>query len=289
MAQQGEHEFVDLTINQSNAVFDPANGKISLPLRNKPLEGTRISLKYMSIPVSWRTITAAKQNNTFSVQLGATNLPIVLPDSNYELAGPGNSVNAYMEFAFDQANLWMVDSTGAKVYFIQLVVNVNAYRVAVVHTVVPAALPVGWADPNALIATYAGVCPQIVFDTSAFNTVLGGDISTAYPAVNTATGSLNLPNVPDVAQGLSVINLDTNFTQNLLQNNRFVHQFTWANVPFGSYLEDIAAYPVWKTVTPGTYSSLDITLTDGLGNTVPFIDTDITMVLTIRGESDSLQ
>ena len=281
MSEQ-DYIYTNISLNRGNCTFDTTNGVISLPLRNKEFRDSQITLKSLSIPVSWSTIKSSLNNNTFSIQFGALNIPVVLPDSLWGISGAGNTVQAYIKFLFDQNNLYLLDNLGNKVYYLDIIVNLSSYRVSVIYTVVPSVLPATYSDPHNLISNYAGVCPQIIFDNSEFNTFLGGVKNTTYPSINTASGSLNLPNTPDVSQNLSVINMDTNFVVNEIQNNRYLYSFSWLGTSFGSFFVDNPSYPDWLDLTAGNYNSFDISLKDAIGRNVSFLDTDISIILTIR-------
>jgi len=272
-----------ITLDRSNATFTPEQGLIRIPLDSvKFAIGTEVCLARCSIPVSWHNISTAQGNNTFSYRINATVFPVFMPDSTYSLlpAGQGNSIDAYLQYVMKLNGHYLIDNTGTERYYLSIVANLSSYRVTVGFTVVPAVLPVGWSDPAGFIAAFANFAPQLVTDASDFNVVIGSAKNTTYPVTNNVSGSIDLPNVPDVST-ISVLNFSCNMISNHFVNNQYLYSEP-ASASFGSYQIIQPNFELWQQIVDQRYSEIVIQLIDAKNRPIVYQDTDISLSLFIR-------
>ena len=131
-----------IVLNSSNIVGTYNNKFVYNLSGTKSTEGCEIALQGLYMYYSWANINAAtNQNNTYQITFppltldadGATldnpvpevTYTITMPDGIYDI----DAINYYLQnFCIDN-NLYLVNSTGENVYFLQLQLNMNQYRI----------------------------------------------------------------------------------------------------------------------------------------------------------------
>ena len=165
-----------LILNQTNIVPNSGN---SVFLYNFPLGGIQfqdeyIAVQQISLYNSVFNITAANNNNYFSyIWVDGTSWTVNLPNSNLELA----EINAYLQAFMISQTHYMKTSSGASVYFLEIVVNASLYAdqinsFLVSSTIATAAswtLPAGatWVLPT------NPICPIFIVPATNFANLIG--------------------------------------------------------------------------------------------------------------------
>ena len=126
-------------------------------------------------------------NNSFSYRYpngaGFDTISITLQDGHYDV----DTMNDFLHSVMLTNKHYLIDATGAPVYYISLNVNPVFYAVAVTCTPVPIALPAGWSFPTSPPSLpYVATTPQLVIGGSTFGTLIGYS-DASYPPVPQST------------------------------------------------------------------------------------------------------
>lgn len=259
-----------LVLNSLN--FDettPNRMILNLP-NGAELQNMNVSLQSASIPFSWRNVTAARANNSVSYLWNGVPFTIVIPDGFYSVA----ELSEYIHFVqFDNGH-YLVNDTGANVFFLSLAVNAVYYRITLTLTAVPAVLPVGWTNPAGVALN--GLAPQFRVDDTRFGALIGFSVGT-YPAVQGGATELNGDLVPNVTV-FSAISISCNLVNNRFQNNQSLYTFVPSG-SYGSYISIEPINPVLFEVRSQNYDFVELQFRDQLGAPLVMIDHDITVSL----------
>ena len=259
-----------ITLNSANSIIDLPNGimRYNFP-QNLQLSGDQqVSLVAINIAYSWINVDVAKFNNNayqYITNTGAVR-DVVLPDGYYTIS----QLDLYLKFIMDQNGDYLLDAAGTKIYFLSWAINSIYYSVTITSTIVPAILPAGWTNPNAMTLNDLGFQLQTIINND-FYKLLGLNVgANIYPPTNNISQAVNSPNIPDIAPQ-NIVNVDLNIIDNVLQLNRSVYSFL-PNVAFGSYYYDKPSYPLFFDVVNGMFPYIEVRFTDDLGGSIKLQD-----------------
>ena len=110
-----------------------------------------ISIQSVSIPFSWRNITASYGNNTFSYTFNGLTRTLIIPDGFYGT----NSLYAWLQGVMVTCGDYLISTNGSYIYFIEFVSNTplyrvqfNSYSLALSGTSSPYTSPTGYTVPS---------------------------------------------------------------------------------------------------------------------------------------------
>lgn len=133
------------------------------------------ALKSLTLYYSWPNISQAQGNNSFSYIWNGTTFQVVLADGIWNFS----DIQAYLQQVFLQNGHYLVDASGAKQFYVNLVANSVLYALSLTVTPIPTVLPTGWTNPAAV--TLSGMTPQLVIPAGGF-ALLTGLSAGSYPA-----------------------------------------------------------------------------------------------------------
>lgn len=176
-----------LTINGQAGTF---SYKFPTPYASSGEE--RISLRNLSIFYSWSNL-----NPSFNNHIGLSykwpdgvSYPVVYPAGFYSLS----QLNEYLRFTMKQNNHYLVDATGAEVYYLSFVVNQVYYGITLTCSPFPTALPVGWSNPGSTAFYPSGNTPQFVVDGATnWRTLIGFNSGVYPPELSSTVMNYNSP------------------------------------------------------------------------------------------------
>jgi hypothetical protein len=245
--------------------------------------GDQICLQSLTIPYSWFNILQFYNNMTFQIIYNSVTYNITLPAGFYQLS----DINAYIQNFLVTNNLYLINATGAYVYYIELVYNIGEYAVQLNAYPTPGSLPSGWSNPGGM--TLTGHSPQMVIQaitTSTFGSIIGFSAGT-YPASPSTTEysvvSNLIPNftpVNSVVLNCSVVNNVVSVSPNAFTS------FSPVSTTFGANIVFSPTFPAWLDTIPGKYNSIDIYLTDQSGNQVPAKDSNVCIEILIKSKDE---
>ncbi len=246
--------------------------------------GVSIALGSASLFYSWRNITAAKGNNTFSIihpATGATNvtLDLTLPDGGYEIS----DINDYIKFYLITNGYYIQNSSTLEyTVYAELRVNPSTYQVEFVSYPLPTSLPSGFAAGSSITFPTSSRGPQLTVGTTAFGTLIGfaiGNFPTSQSSSITTTGSTLIPVLTEVQNVVLTLNSAAN---PYAPNSGIIHAISYAGVAYG---KTIVSEPNQLSFVPqqsGFRQELRIQLCDQTLKPLELIDYDVTIKLLLQ-------
>lgn len=272
-----------LVINSSNVVGNGNNtyqynfltGSMSIP------DDAVISVSSATIPYSWRNITASQNNNTFSLYwplgAGISTYNVVLPDGFYTVS----SIQAYIEQYCITNGLYLINSSGSYVYYINLSVNQAYYAVQIIETLIPTSLPVGWTQPSNFVG-YPTVSKTMGITISAGLGSIIGYTAGTYPVGQVATTNqsflsntlVNATPVNSLVLRCSLVSNNVVFPSDVLDSIPI-------NNTYGSNITYLPSFEKVVKIKKGIYSNFQLIICDQNNNLVSALDPNLLINLRI--------
>ena len=188
-----------------NLVYSSPNTfTFKIPGGNYPIKSnTKVSVSALSMSNSFRNITSAFNNNTFTITYNGVSNVITIPDGSYNIS----DINGYLQTQLDNFGWYLVKPDGSRAYFIVFQVNSTLYTITISLLQVPSSLTGSWlnyTNPAGLALT--GLTPTVTIPATNIRTLLGINAGT-FPATPQATNQyLNSNTVPSLSN-YSIIHL----------------------------------------------------------------------------------
>lgn len=240
--------------------------KSSLNVKNK-----KLALGYLGIYYSWRNITTAFANRTFGYIWNSVKYPIILDEGFLGLSDINNILQATMI-----ANgHFVLDKNAQPLTFLSMVTNTPYYKFEVLSNIVQ--VPALGSNPNNI--TWFGQTPQLAFDNSNFNLLLGFNSNTLYPTTPLSISySVLSPNVP-VISPVTAVNVLCDFVYNVNSGSpQTIYTFS-PQVGYGKYISISPPYLTFYNVMDNLYNSIMISFTDQNNLPLAVIDSQIIATL----------
>lgn len=248
--------------------------------RNVDFSKMSIALGSVSMFYSWRNITAAKNNNTFSIihpNGAASNatLAITIPDGGYELVDLNNYLRWYL---ISNGYYLQNTNTGEQTVYAEFRLNASTYSIEFVSYPLPTTLPTGYTAGSALSTLPTTTrAPQLVVPATEFTTLTGFAAAT-YPSTQqttlTTTSSTSVPVLSDVINVL----LSADVISNPYSNNSFIiHAISPANTGYGHLITDSPNQLSYMKCQACNRDQITFSFTDQNMLPLQMIDFDITI------------
>jgi hypothetical protein len=173
-----------------------------------------VAMKSLTVYYSWPNISAAQGNNSlqYTWPVSNTTHQVVLADGIWSFT----QIMQYLEQVMQINGHYLLDDTGAQVYYMNFVVNPVLYCLSLTVTPLPTVLPTGWYNPaNVNLTAAAGKTPQLIIPNSGMASLTGFPM-TSYPtSPQTSLFQLN-SFVPQISSVTSL-----NIVSNLVDNGGF--------------------------------------------------------------------
>lgn len=222
----------------NSAVQTGPYNRMTLNLNGLNLTGRRIGLKKLNMYYSWpniRTTTTV----TVGWRIGAsyTNYTWTLPAlSNYETVGV---LNQSLQSFCIANGLYLINSTGNYVYYLELLANATTYKIHLNAYLVPTSLPVGFTAPS----NFAGypsvsVTPRMTIPAGSELISLLGFPAALYDGATTTTAfsSTYVPQLNPVSTIFLALNIASNDAP-LNGSSTIIQCFTTRGSTYGGMLE----------------------------------------------------
>lgn len=265
--------------------FDPATtpgpyNRLRLNLRGLNLTGKKLGLKKCNLFYSWSNILA---NTSIAVQWKVAGVYQqfiwILPAmSNYESI---SILNSSLQSFMINNGLYLINSAGSNVYYIELLSNPTTYSVNLNLFAVPTSLPSGWSGPSNF-AGYPAVSatPKITFASNSEICNLLGFTAAVYDGVSTSI-SYSSAYTPQLSP-VSSIFISCNIIKNdvSLNSSTVIEAFTTSDTAYGSMIEVKPSQVSYYEIESNT-GLLEISFSDQNGNQLQIQDPSITVHLEI--------
>jgi len=275
-----EHRLRPIFITGSNSTISNSNSTYTLqfPSSYSPKD-EELALFNLFIYNSVFNMTTAFNNLTCSYTFNGTTYNVTFPPGYYEVSDISNFIQLQMQINGN----YLVDQSGNNVYYLSLVDNPVYYAVTLTATPVPTSLPSGWTNPNSI--TLSGDTPQLNFNTSNFNLLLGFNKSTSYPATpQTSVYQINSVVTPEI-DPVYLINVSTNMSSNdglVNVNEKVIYQFNPESGTFGQQIQIEPQNLLFVDINQTTYTNLVVSFTDQNGLALQINDTDLSLCIVTR-------
>ena len=250
--------------------------------------GSEISVSSIQIPYSWYNVSSFYQNQNFRIIWPVTDLSsynfynIKLDEGFYTV----NDIQNFIEQKCIENSLYLIDTNGDYVYFINLNYNLSAYKIQLIVNPVPIATPAGYTKPTLFPAyptNVGGRTPRFEVKDDLFGRLIGFNVG-VYPASGNVTSYDRLSdytplgsNVNSLIVRCNVISNDVSMPSDILDSFGIP---TGSN--FGSNIVYEPSFQKWVTIREGTYSSMNITIQDQSFNDIKILDPNSIITLIVK-------
>jgi len=185
-----------IVLNSKQNTLKDSMNKIGIrfpqPYTSSP--GDKLSLVSLSMYYSWNNVSSFFNNLSCSyVWTNGTTYPVVFPEGNYTV----NDLSGYIQLVMFNNGHYLLDSNGKPVYYLSFVVNPVYYAVTLTCSLVPAVLPSGYTNPNAVTLNKV---PQLVTGTNSWAKLIGFANSSSFPAtLSNVPAQFNSTLIPEVS------------------------------------------------------------------------------------------
>lgn len=248
-----------------------------------------VALGSMTMYYSWYSISAALNNNFFSISIprsgGTDTLNITIPDGSYQISDLNNLIQArliaggyYLVNTASQTNL----------YYCNLQISPTAYAVQWITYPLPTSLPASYTSGGMTFPASANQHYQItITGTNQFKDIIGFNAGT-YPssATNVGTQTKQSDYIPQVSP-ISCVQMRLSCLYNPLSaNTGLLYTFTSQGARVG---DSINVSPPFESLVPciGAHKEITVQFFDQLGRVLPILDRSLTIKLNFRKRSGS--
>lgn len=283
-------QIYSIILNQSNVLSGQNNVyRYQFPQGGaKFKKGSHLAIANINMYYSWFNISTEYNNNSFQVifptSTTPTTLNITIPDGFYSIS----DLNSYLQQEFITAGLYLVNSDGDYVYYLELIENPNSYAIQLNSYPVPTSLPSGYTNPASMTFPASLTTPQLVISTSGgndFYKLIGFSAGTYPDPAQSTTYSAISDITPQISPVSSAVVLCSLLNNRLAIPNTVCASFA-PNVSFGSTISYNPNEYAFQPIGEGSYTSFDISFTDQLFNPLPIRDTDLIIQVLIAIDED---
>ena len=275
----------NIVINSSH--WNKNQKKFIFPLRiPQKFENKQVGLGAISLYNQFFNISKDLNNNSITlIWINGTSYSYTIPDGYYSVP----DINFFFQNKMLKDKLYLVpnSSTNKAVYYCELVVDANLYKIQINTYAVPnsaLALENGLSLPkNASWSLPSNpISPQISFNSS-FGKLIGYSAGT-YPSTILSIDNQALSDITPEISVVSCIILRCN-----LINNVFINPTDCLNaIPikgeFGDLMDVSGGFILYSDISTNQFNQIEISLTDQNGNSLELRDPDCTIILSIKNK-----
>ena len=280
-----------IVMNSSNHVEGTRNKFVYLfPSQLKLTENHRIGVSGISMYNSTFNIESKRGNNTLTLIWNAnsqTSYTFTFPDGYYSVA----QMNEFLQQQMILNHLYVTNSSGQYVYFVELVTNSSRYSVQLNTFYLPTsanASTLGYTKPSGASWSYpsANQCPQLTFN-AAFGSLIGFDSGNYPTAGNVATNqefiSTLVPKLNVVDNYIMTCNMISNVDYSIPSNILYTIPLT---VGLGSLISVTPASIVMNHIAANHYREIVIEFFSQDFEPLELNDYELTLTLVLSDEKD---
>lgn len=280
------YDFQIITVTPANDSSNNNNELLyQLPYPIK-LQDYDVALASLYLYYSWGNISAEYGNNTLRyIWVNGTTYTVVMPDGYYSLS----DINNFLHLTMESNGHYLIDANSVPVYYISLVVNPTYYRNTLTCLNFPAALPVGWTNPNVPQNTFAGLTPRLIVPAAVGSWPMSKTIGYApgtYPPVPIGSEFQSNGNAAPQISPVNAVNVNLNCVNSSYFNASVSTIYTFsANVAYGAQIQIEPKQLLWFKAVDSLINKIDMTLTDQDGNPLIMNDPNIVLNVYLRRRS----
>ncbi len=277
-----DYAVAPIILNSSMVINNGFNNtyRYQFPKNSIHLKNAKIALGNVNIYYSWQNITAANNNNSYQIiwPVGASTqtFTLTMPNGFYQVS----DLNSYLQSFCISNGLYLINSSGQYVYYLEWVQNSTYYSIQLNAYPVPTSLPAGFSAPSNWVGyPTTDYTPQVVILNNNFTSIVGLSSGTYPPAQQTTTYSKLSTTTPEITPIQSLV-----LTCSLLNNvvsypTTALYSFGPGNTSYGSLIQSSPNEYFFVNCFDGTYQYMDIAILDQNFNPVSIKDTNIIITL----------
>ena len=279
-----------LVINSSNVTNTNTNSIYTYNFIGggfKVEEGMECMISSAQIPYSIFNITAAYNNNLIDIGFptgasGYTTFNLTIPDGFYTI----NDFNNYIQQYCITNGLYLINSSGQNVYYLNFSVNQNYYAVQILLYLVPRSLPTGWTAPSNWIgfSTYPSDRTPHIHIYDNMSVYLGFTAAQYPPTLPQLTNYSILSNKkPPLASYVNSLIIHCSLVNNpVISPSDILDAFQISNTTFGANINYTPNIEKYVKLTRGTYNSMVLYITDQNNNPITMLDPNILITILFK-------
>ena len=280
-----------IVINSSNHVEGTRNKFIyTFPSQLKLTENHRVGVSGVSMYNSTFNIESKRGNNVLTLIWNAdsqTSYTFTFPDGYYSVA----QMNEFLQQQMILNNLYVTNSSGQYVYFVELVTNSSRYAVQLNTYFLPTsadATSLGYNIPSGATWNYptAKKCPQVTLNAN-FGSLIGFEAGTFPSGSSVATNqefiSTKEPKLNVVDNYIMTCNMISNVDYSIPSNILFTIPLT---VGLGKLMSITPASVVMNHIAANHYREIVIEFFSQDFQPLELNDYELTLTLVISDEKD---
>jgi len=275
-----------LCLNSANVVSGSNNTSFKYTFLggNFTAKNMEICLGSVTIPYAFYNISTYYANTNFTITFPTTastttSVNVTLPDGFYSV----NDIQNYIQATCINNGFYLIDGAGNYVFYTYLTYSTTYYKVQLVQSVVPNALPTGYSTPanwqgfNALAVT-----PTLALATSSIAPIIGFASGASYPSVPSATPyNILSTSTPQGSTVNSLVVRCSLVNNNIVVPSDIMDGFN-INASFGNNIVYDPSFEKWVSLKDGVYNSLIITFVDQNLNSFSSVDPNVAITLLIK-------
>ena len=237
-----------------------------------------VGLSSISIYNSFFNVSASNNNNTFSINWLGTTYNFTMSDGYYGIS----DMNYYLQQQMVLNNLYLINSNGNYVYYIEILVNSVAYSGEMNFYLIPTSLPSGYSKPSGANWSFPSVAKTPLINIStAFGKLIGFSPDT-YPLVSSSASQI----VSNITPSIHVVNsliLTCNLINNIgLSNPTNVFFSFGVGEDYGNLISINSSQIVYSRVSGDQFQTIEIQVLDQNFNVLTLLDTDVLISLVLN-------
>ena len=283
-----EAEYFPIVLNSSNLISDVFNNRFRyiFPQNVEFKKHSKVSLSSVNIYYSWFNITAQNQNNSFSFiwndGAGANTFNVLIPDGSYS----PEQLNQFLQQYFITNGLYLIDSGGNYVYYLEILSNETYYSLQVNSYPLPTVLPAGWSLGSGVVLPGVATQPQLIIPNTSITNYFGF-VAGTYPTVPGATTQSFLSTfTPQVSSIQSIIVTCSLLNNRLSIPNNVLFSFSPAGVDFGNIINVAPSQLQFVNIQQGVYNEINVEFIDQNFNKIKINDTNLIIQLLFKLSPD---
>ena len=247
-----------IVLNSKQNILKDSMNKIGIKFP-QPYQsnGDTLSLVSLSMYDSWNNVSSQFDNLSCSyVWTNGTTYHVVFPEGKYAV----NDLYGYLQMVMFNNGHYLLDGNGKPVYYLSFVVNPVYYTITLTCSLVPAVLPSGYTNPNAVVLNKV---PQLVTGNNNSGKLIGFANGTSFPAtLSNVPAQFNSTLIPEISPVTEI-----NVICNWVNDNRFsqypsvIDSFV-SDVGSGQLINYKPPVVMRYPVNNGTYSGITIEFVD---------------------------
>jgi len=279
-----------IIINSSNYVVGSGNQfEYKFPNSVKFEVGDKVGLSGIAVYNSSFNITSEYENNVITIKWNADSqlsFIFTIPDGYYSIS----DLNYYIQSQCIANNLYVSNSSGQNIYFVELVTNPTQYAVSLNLYALPTgsqATTLGYVKPTTATWNYPSIakCPQVLI-SNPLGKLIGQETGT-FPSTNTVSTSQQYLSIK--TPNLNIIDSYI-LTCSLINNVYAIPSDVFFSVPLtgsiGSLITSNPSSVSFNDIATGTYNSIKIRFYDQQFNSLLLRDTQCTILLSIKSKDE---